>query len=106
MKTLGWLLHSAMRGLGQKVTPGALQVLAAGQFDHGLGVGHRLAWGAHTLRQPLGVLRVAAVDDVEEGRLDLLGDGPAAAAPSSMRSSSRIGVTSAAVPVKKASSLM
>jgi hypothetical protein len=54
--------------------------------------------------EPVRVFGRTAVDDVEEAALDLLGDRAALPAPIWRSSSSRIGVTSAAVPVKKASS--
>ena len=103
MKTRGWLLHSGIFGFGQNTTPGPCR--SAGRARPST-LDASCCHGASDLGQPLGVLRVAAVDDVEERALDLLGDRAARAAPISMRSSSRIGVTSAAVPVKNASSPM
>src|SRR4051812_40724935 len=67
MKTRGWLLHSGILGFGQKTTPGPCRSLA---------VTSTMAFGCALMRksdgrQPLGVLGVAAVDDVEERALDL-----------------------------------
>src|SRR5262249_33845165 len=68
MKTRGWLLHSGIFGFGQNTTPGP---------DMSFAVTSTTAFGwALILRrsyrgQPLGVLRIAAVDDVEERALDL-----------------------------------
>jgi len=50
------------------------------------------------------VLGRTAIDHVEEARLDLLGDRTALAFADLAVVDSRIGMTSAAVPVKKASS--
>src|SRR5690349_18528073 len=88
MNTRGCVLHNGILGLGQKTTPGPCRSLASTSTTDFASWGGLLlivlmlgvvgSGGVHG-GQPLGVLRVAAVDDVEERVLHLLRDGPAAA---------------------------
>ena len=104
MKTRGWLLQSGIFGFGQKTTPGPLQLggeSARPTRFRDLGghrvqtlVSHSAYFGFRPLTMSKNALWIFSVI------------GPREPAPSSMRSSSRIGVTSAAVPVKNASSQM
>src|SRR4051794_5733548 len=66
-----------MRGFGQKMTPGPCSSAALSSTAARV---PSCAMFLSDLREPLGVLRIAAVDDVEERALDLLGDRPARAA--------------------------
>src|SRR3954469_15592868 len=73
MNTLGWPLHSGIFGFGQKTPPGPWRSWAVTSTVLCLSL------IASNLRQPFGVFRIAAVHDVEERALDLLGDRPARA---------------------------
>src|SRR5512140_3222904 len=72
----GWLFHSSMpaAGLGQNTPPLAFKSLASSSTTNSF-----LAVAAviSDLGQPVAVLGIAPVDDVEERVLDLLGDGAA-----------------------------
>src|SRR6218665_635826 len=82
MKTLGWLLHRLIFGFGQATTPGpctSWAVTSTRDFTSLLIAAVPCRRVRSDRGQPLGVLRVAAGHDVEEGVLDLLGDGAAGA---------------------------
>src|SRR3569623_1481021 len=76
----GWLFQIFMPavGLGQNTPPVALRSLAASSTTASLRTVLSIA-AFSDLGEPVGVLGIAAVHDVEEGRLDLLGDGAARA---------------------------
>src|SRR3954464_7972488 len=75
----GWLFQIFMpaTGLGQNTPPFALRSLAVSSTtDSFLALASVMG---SDLGEPVGVLGVAAVHDVEEGRLDFLGERPARA---------------------------
>ncbi len=105
MKTRGWLLQSGIFGLGQNTTPGPCSS-AASELDHRalsrISGCHRV----HTLVSHSAYLGLRPLTMSKNALWIFSVIGPRLPLPSSTRSSSRIGVTSAAVPVKKASSQM
>ncbi len=107
MNTRGWLLQSGISGFGQNTTPGPCNSAASSSttalYESPVAmssipcqtlVSHSAYLGLRPLTMSKNAVWIFSVI------------GPREPAPSSMRSSSRIGVTSAAVPVKKASSQM
>src|SRR5690349_12941104 len=78
MKMRGWLLHSGIFGFGQNTRPWACRSAAATSTTEGGGL---IGGCGSDPGEPFEVLRVAAVHDVEERGLDLLGDRTARAAP-------------------------
>src|SRR5262245_13636864 len=93
----GWLFHSFMpaAGLGQNTPPLALRSRASSSTTKSLLGGlpdisvlhcaarrRRFGVSSHLdLGEPMGVLGIAAVHDIEEGALDSLGDGSARTGP-------------------------
>src|SRR5512133_2185832 len=76
----GWLFHSFMpaAGLGQNTPPLAFKSLASSSTTKSfLAVAAGIS--ISDLGEPVGVLGIAPVDDVEESGLDLLGDRAARA---------------------------
>src|SRR5512133_713977 len=76
----GWLFHSFMpaAGLGQNTPPLAFKSLASSSTTKSFGA-VLAGISISDLGEPVGVLGIAPVDDVEESTLDLLGDRAARA---------------------------
>src|SRR6218665_58702 len=74
MKTWGWVLPRALCGCGQNTLPLSCTSWAVTSTIDRVEL-IALFFRDSDQGQPVGVLRVAAAHDVEEGRLDLLGDG-------------------------------
>src|SRR5690349_1528143 len=78
MNTRGCPLHRGIFGFGQNTTPWPCRSFAATSTVAGASL-IASDMGRSDLGEPFGVLGIAAVDDVEERALDLLGDRPARA---------------------------
>src|SRR5690606_29050414 len=79
MKTRGWVLHRGILGLGQNTTPVPCRSCASTSTTALPCAFELIANLSSNQGQPVGVLGVAAVDDVKVRTLDLLGDGATAA---------------------------
>ena len=105
MKTRGWLLQSGIFGFGAEHHARALQ-LGREQLDHRARSRISGCHRYHTLVSHSAYLGLRPLTMSKNALWIFSVIGPRVPLPSSIRSSSRIGVTSAAVPVKNASSQM